>query len=598
MDVSANSCIRCLHGLVSNPSSPRRITYEVFGLLLIIYDLIWLPMQVFDPADSDFSIVMGVLSSIYWTFDIPLSFLVGFAVQDKGIIEMRLRKIAWNYLKSWLPLDVAIVAIDWVINFLDWTSSESVGAGEGISFFRIGKAVRFLRLLRLLRLLKAHGRFNELLEHVQSEFSVIVIGVLRLIAFIMLLNHIVACVWFWIGQLERPDTWLLQAQTDIMSANLAYQYFTALHWSFTQFTPASMEVTPKNEIERLFNVVVIISAMVIFSTFISAITNAMNQLRNLNSERNEQASLLRRYMQQNSVSAPLKARVLQSVKALSQTRSRVHEADVSVLRLLPLSLRHDLSQEVYAPHLGVHPFFYVCNVCFSMQSRKIYSTALTEKSLSTSQELITSGENATHMYFVIGGVLDYKADDSEEKDLPIALETGAWLCEAALWVKWQHNGTAQTGAGCELISVDAGGLQSILKDEKPVRQYASMFCKYFSDNPDTLSDVWADEEALFDWATRALGQAETYYGDVIPAETTTAAASKFSAFVNAQRRASSGFIGRRFSDDSLSGLIPGPSEMPQLLEGMHEEGVGRLASQEEGDEADSSSSSSGLTDSE
>ena len=43
------------------------------------------------------------------------------------------------------------------------------------------------------------------------------------------------------------------------------------------------QVTPKNEIERLFNVVVIMSAMVIFSTFISAITNAMNQLRNLNS---------------------------------------------------------------------------------------------------------------------------------------------------------------------------------------------------------------------------------------------------------------------------------------------------------------------------
>ena len=44
-----------------------------------------------------------------------------------------------------------------------------------------------------------------------------------------------------------------------------------------------LQVTPKNELERLFNVVVIMSAMVIFSTFISAITNAMNQLRNLNS---------------------------------------------------------------------------------------------------------------------------------------------------------------------------------------------------------------------------------------------------------------------------------------------------------------------------
>ena len=44
----------------------------------------------------------------------------------------------------------------------------------------------------------------------------------------------------------------------------------------------AVQVSPKNEIERLYNVVVIMSAMVIFSTFISAITNAMNQLRNLN----------------------------------------------------------------------------------------------------------------------------------------------------------------------------------------------------------------------------------------------------------------------------------------------------------------------------
>lgn len=588
----------CVSRLVSNPSSPKRIAYEMLGLLLIMYDLIWLPMQVFEPAEGNFFFVLGLVSSLYWTFDMPTSFLVGYAVQDKGIIEMRLRKIAWNYLRSWFLLDITIVTIDWTLNILDWTQG-SVGASEGISFFRIGKAVRFLRLLRLLRLLKAHGRFNELLEHVQSEFSVIVIGILKLIAFILLLNHLVACVWFWIGtwgNSENMNTWLGSSGGDILTANLAYQYFTSLHWSLTQFTPASMEVTPKNEIERLFNVVVIMSAMVIFSTFISAITNAMNQLRNLNSERNEQASLLRRYMQQNNVSAPLKARVLQSIKALSQNRSRVHESDVAALRLLPLSLRHDLSQEVYAPHVGVHPFFYVCNACFSMQSRKIFSTCLAEKSLSTSQELITSGENATHMYFVIGGILDYLADERGENEPAIALDTGAWLCEAALWVRWQHNGTANTTAqGCELISVDAGGFQNILKDEKPVRQYANMFWKHFSENPEDLSDVWCDEEVLFDWATRAMGQAETYYGDVIPAEPATTWNSKFSQFLQSQRRASSGFVGRRFSDDSLGGLVP--SEFPAILVGAgagSAQEAGRLASQQE--ESDSSSSS-GLSDS-
>eukprot|EP00913_Durusdinium_trenchii_P010774 g10107.t1 len=469
----------CLGRFVSNPSSPRRIAYELFGLLLIVYDMIWLPMQVFEPPEADFFFVMGLVSSLYWTFDMPTSFLVGYAGKQKT-----------------------------------WSA----------------------------------GRLNELLEHVQSEFSVIVIGILKL----KLGND---PTW---GISEAKLNWL--EHTSVINDNLAYKYFTSLHWSLTQFTPASMEVTPRNEIERLFNVVVIMSAMVIFSTFISAITNAMNQLRNLNSERNEQASLLRRYMQQNNVSPPLKARVLQSIKALSQTRSR----------------------EVYAPHLAVHPFFYVCNVCFSMQSRKIQSTCLAEKSLSTSQELITSGENATHMYFVIGGILDYLADERGDNEARKRKKNG--LVEAALWVKWQHNGTANTNHGCELISVDAGGLQSILKDEKPVRQYANMFWKHFSDNPDTLSDVWCEEEVLFDWATRAMGQAETYYGDVIPAEPATNTNTKFGQFLQAQRRASSGFVGRRFSDDSLTGLVP--NDFPAVLAG---EG-GRLASQQEGSEASSSSS--------
>ncbi|CAE7254380.1 AKT1 [Symbiodinium sp. CCMP2592] len=625
---SCRRCMRYTHALlssfVSDPSSPRRITWEVFGLLLIIYDLIWLPMQVFDPTDSQFTVATGVLSSIYWTFDIPLSFLVGFAIQDQGVIEKDLQKIAWNYCTGWLSLDLAIVTIDWVINFLDWTSSSSVSAGEGISFFRIGKAVRFLRLLRLLRLLRAHGRLNELLEHVQSEVSVIFISVARLIAFIMLLNHMVACAWFWIGQLNRPDTWLLQADSDILVAPMAYQYFTALHWSLTQFTPASMEVVPKNEIERLFNVVVIISAMVIFSTFISAITNAMNQLRNL-----------------NSVSGMSK-QLFFVATCSSLCTSESSGVAVTLLRLMPLSLRHDLSQEIYSAQFQ-HPFFVVCETCFLDQTRKIYSTALTEKYLSTTQELITRGENATHMHFLNSRVpeslLEYYEANAQEPTLK--LTAGAWLCEAALWVKWTHKGTAKTNesSGCEVISVDAGVFQSILKDDAPVREYAKMFRDYFAQHPDSLSDVWpqmpqneeegaeeAARQALFSWAVTALGQAHgackferiqhiaeslTDLDVALKAEGVVDSkielaedSSNFARFVAESRRRSTGKIdmlkhGQNGSDFSAWGSDPSGLQTNQLLALQQISYEGPLASPEEGDEDSSSSSSSGsgLTDS-
>lgn len=39
----------------------------MLGLLLIMYDLIWLPMQVFEPVEDNFFFVLGLVSSLYWS---------------------------------------------------------------------------------------------------------------------------------------------------------------------------------------------------------------------------------------------------------------------------------------------------------------------------------------------------------------------------------------------------------------------------------------------------------------------------------------------------------------------------------------------------
>lgn len=59
---------------------------EVLGLVLIVYDLFWLPMQVFDPPVTTFTEVMGWASSVYWLVDIPMSFLVGHITPLDGFL--------------------------------------------------------------------------------------------------------------------------------------------------------------------------------------------------------------------------------------------------------------------------------------------------------------------------------------------------------------------------------------------------------------------------------------------------------------------------------------------------------------------------------
>ncbi|CAE7618391.1 Kcnh5 [Symbiodinium pilosum] len=509
--------------------------------------------------------VMAWVSSCYWLLDIPLSFLVGYPLLEEGTVEMRVPKIAVQYLRSWFIFDIAVVCLDWALHiwsFMYAANSDS-GADAGVAFFRTAKTIRLLRFFRLIRLMKARGRINDFVERVQSEASLILIGIAKLVAFIILVNHLVACVWYAIGSydLTREDRWL--RASGLEARNIWYRYSTALHWSITQFTPASMEVVPANEYERFFTVCMILSGMLIFSSFVSAITNAMNQLRNLNSWRHEQESLLRRYLQENSVTPSLTARIHNCLqKALQQSRRRVHVDEIRILQQLPLSLKFELTNEIYAPALGKHPFFTFCHSCLPSESRKIYSNGVSQKYLVISQELLTTGETGKHMFFLTSGTLVYTRE--EEPEQQAVTTTQPWLVEAALWLKWLHVGTASSTTHCELLGLDASKVQDVLKDEATVRAYARKFWKHFSENPKLLSDIWIDEEAVYHWAASAMSRAEEILGHSIQPEPLS---PNFTRFLNRFRRLSTGML-RRFSVASMDpdDAGHGPGKLPPQLQ--------------------------------
>mmetsp|Transcript_33791 Transcript_33791/g.78509 ORF Transcript_33791/g.78509 Transcript_33791/m.78509 type:complete len:869 (+) Transcript_33791:48-2654(+) len=588
---------RCVSRLVVAPTSLKRLSYDVFGVLLICYDLIFLPIEAFQPESSLFMEIMAWVSSCYWLLDIPLSFLVGYPLLEEGTVEMKVPKIAANYLRTWFVFDFAVVCLDWALHIwsLAFAADSDSGADAGVAFFRTAKTIRLLRFFRLIRLMKARSRINDFVERVQSEASLILIGIAKLIAFIALINHLVACIWYAIGtyDLTREDTWL--RTTGLDAKNIWYRYSTALHWSMSQFTPASMEVVPANEYERFFTVCMILCGMLIFSSFVSAITSAMNQLRNLNSWRHEQESLLRRYLQENEVSPSLTARIHNCLqKALQRSRRRVHVDEIRIFQQLPLSLKFELTSEIYSPTLGRHPFFNFCHSCLPSESRKIYSNGVSQKYLVMSQELLTTGEAGKHMYFLQTGTLNYKQENEPE------YRTKAeqlWLVEAALWLKWIHVGTAESLTHCELLGLDVGKVQDVLKDEATVATYARKFWKYFSENPGLLSDVWMgdpdDDESPHHWAASAFSRAEEIMGRSIQPEPLSPV---FTRFLDRLRRASNGML-RRFSVasidvDDAGPAVAGPGKLPPQLQAL----VDRMQLQRQEEAASDSDSESGLGD--
>jgi hypothetical protein len=270
-------------------------------------------------------------------------------------------------LKTWFPLDITLLSIDWITTFIADPSFSLVGSVRMAKALRIAKGLRALKLLRVFKVLSSCAPY---VDEFKSDNLLTMVDILKLLLLIVMVCHYIACGWYAIGTLSRSEKWLPPesrtwvdfVEEDVpadYSYSKTYLYATSMHWSVTQFTPASMEVNPRNEIERTYAILVVLSGVVMFSSLVSTITNTMTKLRERNAERAIQRHLVRQYLSDARISVRLAHRIFSFLRKQGYiVQSRLHEGDVAVLKELPEKTLKHLHCEVYAPALVAHPFFH------------------------------------------------------------------------------------------------------------------------------------------------------------------------------------------------------------------------------------------------
>mmetsp|Transcript_99727 Transcript_99727/g.251587 ORF Transcript_99727/g.251587 Transcript_99727/m.251587 type:complete len:435 (-) Transcript_99727:107-1411(-) len=361
------------------------------------------------------------------------------------------------------------------------------------------------------------------MERINSEYILTLIGLFRLVVLIVFINHYLACVWYWISQATPSDlpSWSQEFLAKKGIDDLGMSYLTSLHWSLTQFTPASMEVYPQNFQERFFNVVVIIMALVIFSSFVSSITSAMTHIRNINAKRVKRDSEIRRYFQENSISHGLASRVWRFVRYSNAMYGRKLRAEeLPFLQQLPKKLQDDLKVEVYGPIVLHHPVFQGCHQVAPNAIKKILRKGVTEVTLKSGQELraiyeekATTSKKHAHrcevkrLLFVIFGTLEYHCDDSEDHEAKVV--QGEWALEGALWLE---NPTIEgrfiaAAGGCDLLLLSAEVFLNVAKENHELlarlKKYANLFTQLYNDEREALfqdldGDVLVNDPATID----------------------------------------------------------------------------------------------------
>jgi len=474
------------------------------SLLLVSSDFIIIPLEVFDPPQTTLLVAMAWIQRIFWSVDIPLTFVTGF-VQKDGHVEFRLKQIAMRYLLTWFILDFFIVGSDW----FDWHATTLVG------YARIGKAsriFRILRLLRLLRIVKIHYVMKAVAERLQTEVLVILIDIMKLASAIIGVAHLVACCWYGIGtQGPIHATWV--GFYDIGSLSLSHRYVTSFHWALTQFTGGMDEFTPKCLLERIFAIIVYVGAFVMTTVYLSVLTSSMTRVHMHANQQVRSFHNLRRYMLQCGITQSLAVRIQRNARhALCEEKSFTPESSVELLSIVSEPLLIDLHFELYAPVMATHRFFSRYSDECPHVMRKVCHCATSMTQVALGDSIFQAGEIPAQpkLYILCSGTMQYVSHSGAVTNL----EAMQWISEATLWTTWTHLGVLTATSECRLVLIDALLFPTIVSqfEHNDVKAdpwaYAQDFTTELNRRKDDVSDIppAAENARKRKWVTTRLGQ--------------------------------------------------------------------------------------------
>lgn len=495
--------------MVAKPSASMRQAWDSVSLALVAYDVFMVPFAWSFQIEINIGLfIFQCFTALFWTVDMISTFFTGY--YDKGLIEMRIHRIAAHYIKNWFVLDFLLAVLDWVFIILRILEAVSSSSSQ-TRMLRVLKSIRAIRSVRLLvmfRVSKVVELLGELFEHLRGQVAQNLFALGEAVAVVLSTNHIICCMWYALGRQESQEFTWIKAK-NLEDRGIAYKYFTALHWALTQFTPASMDVQPTNTAERVFTLIVDLCGLVAFSTFVSSITTRMTQIRSFNKDQFNRQRELNRYFAENHVSLELGKRIFNFVndrKAMPE--GRVKASAIQALQKLPLKLRQELAVEVFMPCLANHPFMLQLRFLSEGVIRELCNTALTEHTITAGNALFHKGTAGTCLYFVRSGLARY--DRGGES---LFVSGDMWISEAVLWIEdWLHRGSLKVPKFCEFIAIASSDFRQTMNQVDAgqprlfMRYYAALFVRDSCEHQTFSmrhSDVWCDRSRICELSDQA-----------------------------------------------------------------------------------------------
>ncbi|XP_069472417.1 voltage-gated inwardly rectifying potassium channel KCNH7 isoform X2 [Ambystoma mexicanum] len=297
--------------------SPFKAVWDWLILLLVIYTAIFTPYSAAfllndreeqKRRECGYSCsplnVVDLMVDIMFIIDILINFRTTYVNTNEEVVSDP-AKIAIHYFKGWFLIDmVAAIPFDLLIF--------GSGSDETTTLIGLLKTARLLRLVRVARKLDRY-----------SEYGAAVLMLLMCI--FALIAHWLACIWYAIGNVERPYLihkigWLDSLGDQIgkrynysdpsSGPSIKDKYVTALYFTFSSLTSVGFgNVSPNTNSEKIFSICVMLIGSLMYASIFGNVSAIIQRLYSGTARYHMQMLRVKEFIRFHQIPNPLRQRL-------------------------------------------------------------------------------------------------------------------------------------------------------------------------------------------------------------------------------------------------------------------------------------------------
>ncbi|XP_053599138.1 potassium voltage-gated channel subfamily H member 6 isoform X14 [Microplitis demolitor] len=296
--------------------SPFKAVWDWIILLLVMYTAIFTPyVAAFLLSEPDYNsrkakkysddpiVIIDLIVDVTFVVDILINFRTTFVNTNDEVVSGPW-KIAVHYLRGWFIIDL-VAAIPFDLLLYGYNTDETT------TLMGLLKTARLLRLVRVARKIDRY-----------SEYGAAVL--LLLMATFALIAHWMACIWYAIGNAERPllkskvgwldilanDTHQFYYHNNTGGPSIKSRYITALYFTFSSLTSVGFgNVAPNTDTEKIFTIIVMLIGSLMYASIFGNVSAIIQRLYSGTARYHTQMLRVREFIRFHQIPNPLRQRL-------------------------------------------------------------------------------------------------------------------------------------------------------------------------------------------------------------------------------------------------------------------------------------------------